>query len=176
MLRLTVLICLVLVLAGAAYSAVVTLPDETATTTFTATVTEQANVSVPAAVAWTVNDVSSATDSGAQTVSASTIVLADGAKLRIEIAPDATGFTAPTGGTTTWASSDISWAGTWTNGTPNDSTMSASANTYVKVADMTSANAASLSTADLVFRLAAKAGVDRAGAHTLTATWKFSSF
>jgi hypothetical protein len=174
--RLAVSVLLVLALSGAGYAAVVTLPDESQTTTFTANVSEQANVTVPANVSWTVDSIASPTASAAQTVSATAVVLDDGSKLRIEIAPDATDFTPPANGTVTWASSAISWVGTWTNGTANDATMSATANTYVKVVDMTAANAASVSSADLVFTLAAKAGVDRAGAHTLSATWKFSSF
>ncbi len=174
--RIAVLICTGLVIASSCYAAVVTLPNTSQSTTFTANVAEQANVAVPAAVAWTVNNVSVSTASAAQTVSASTIVLADGKKLRIEIAPDATDFTAPAGGTVTWASDAVSWVSTWTNATENDATMSASANTYVKVADMTAVNTGSMGTVDLVFTLAAKATVDRAGAHTLACTWKFSSF
>lgn len=176
MIKIVVLAFLVLVLAGAAFAVVVTLPNESQTTTFTANVTEQANVTVPAAVAWTVPDVASATASADSPVSATTVVLAEGNKLRIEIAPDATGFTAPGTGAVTWASSNVSWVGTWTNGTANNTAMSASANTYVKLVDMTAANTGSLSSTSLVFTLAAKATVDRAGAHTLAATWKFSSF
>lgn len=174
--RIAFLVFLALALTGTAYGAVVTLPNTSQTTTFTANVSEQANVTVPASVSWTVNNVSATTDSGAQSVSATTVVLEDGKKLRIEIAPDATDFTAPTGGTVTWASDDVSWAGTWTNGTANNTSMSAAAGTYVKLVDMTSANSASLSSADLVFTLAANSTVDRSGAHTLAATWKFSSF
>ncbi len=177
MARIAVLICMILTLVvGRAFSATITLPNEAQTTTFTATVSEQVNVSVPASVSFTVNSVSAQTNSIAQNVSATTIVLTDGKKLRVEIAPNDTAFTPPSGGTTTWASSDVSWSGTWTNGTANNSAMSASANTYVKLVDMTSANAASLSSTDLVFTLAAKTTVDRAGSHTLAATWKFSSF
>ena len=178
MFRIVVPICLVLMLAGAASAVVVTLSNETQTTLFTATVTEQANVTVPAAVGWTVNNVSASTASAGQSVSATVIVLTDGNKLRIEIAPDAADFTPAAGGSTptTWASEDVSWVGTWTNGTANNAAMSNTLGTYVAVADMTAANAASLSSANLVFTLAAKAAVDRAGAHTLAATWKFSSF
>lgn len=176
MYRFAVSVLLVLALSGAGYAAVVTLPNTAQTTTFTANVAEQANVTVPAAVAFTVNSIAAGTPSSAQTVSATGIVLDDLKKLRISIAPDATGFTPPTNGVVTWASSDISWAGTWTGGTANNSTMSALAATYVKLVDMTAANAATVSSADLVFTLAAKAGIDRAGAHTLAATWKFESF
>ena len=176
MVRFAIVVCLVLAIAGTASAVVVTLPNETQSTTFTANVTEQADVTVPANVSWTVDNVSASTDSSAQDVSATTIVLLNGKKLRIEIAPDAANFTAATGGTVTWASSGISWSGTWTNGTANNSTMSGMAGTYVKLVDMTAANAPSVVSADLVFTLAAKSTVDRAGAHTLAATWKFSSF
>ena len=164
-----------LLAVGVASATVVTLPNETQTTTFTATVSEQANVAVPAGVAFAVTNVSASTVSSGQSVSATVIVLADGKKLRIEIAPNAAAFT---GGTVTWAASDISWnaATSWTGGTGNAATMSATPGTYVKIVDMTSANAPTVSTTTLVFTLAAKATVDRAGAHTLACTWKFSSF
>ncbi|MDI6827733.1 MAG: hypothetical protein QME62_04525 [Armatimonadota bacterium] len=166
-----------MLVASGVWATVVTLPDTSQTTTFTATVSEQANVSVPASVTFTVNNVSENTSSTNQTVSATSIVLSDGKKLRIEIAPNAANFTPPSGGSVTWASSDISWnAPTWTGGTGNAASMSANVGTYTKVADMATANAGEVSTSALVFTLAAKATVDRAGNHTLEATWKFSSF
>ncbi|MCL6518270.1 MAG: hypothetical protein K6T99_00390 [Armatimonadetes bacterium] len=159
------------------WAAVVTLPDTSQTTTFTATVAEQANVTVPASVTFSVNDVSTSTNSANQTVSATSIVLSDGKKLRIEIAPNAANFTPPSGGSVTWASSDISWnAPSWTGGTGNAASMSDAVGTYTKVADMSTANASEVSTNALVFTLAAKSTVDRAGDHTLQATWRFSSF
>jgi hypothetical protein len=174
--RAVAVVCMMLA-AGGVWAGVVTLPDTSQTTTFTATVSEQANVSVPASVTFTVNNISVSTDSAGQTVSATSVVLGDGKKLRVEIAPNATGFTAPAGGTVTWASSDISWNGpAWTGGTANAAAMSASAGTYTKVVDMTSANASEVSTNALVFTLASGATVDRAGNHTLVATWRFSSF
>jgi hypothetical protein len=173
MYRLLAVICAVLVVAGSASAVVVTLPDETQSTTFTATVSEQADVTVPASVAFTVGDVSSSTDSAAQTVSATTVVLTNGQALRVELQGDAADFTPPAGGTVTWAAGDISWnAATWSNGTGASGTLSSAA--YTKLAD-TDANAASTTTNNLVFTLAAKATVDRAGDHTLAATWKFSS-
>lgn len=174
--RLLVVLCTLIVAAGAVSADVVTLDNETQTTEFTANVSEQANVSVPVGVTFNVTNVSADTASAAQTVSATTVVLADGKKLRIEIAPDDTDFAAPTGGTVTWASSDISWVGTWTNGTANNAAMSALAYAYVKLVDMTTANSGSLSSADLVFTLADNNTVDRSGNHTLATTWKFSSF
>ena len=173
--RFAVSVLLVLALSGAGYAAVVTLSNETQTTTFTANVTEQANVTVPATVTWTVDAISSSSPSADAPVSAAAIVLNDGQALKISIAPDATDFTPPTNGIVTWASNAISWVGSWTGGTPNNGTMSATATTYTKVVD-TAANAASVASTSLVFTLAAKAGVDRAGAHTLAATWKFESF
>jgi hypothetical protein len=159
--------------AGAVYA--VALPDFSQSSTLTATVSEQATVSAPATVAWTVNAIGSSSASASKSVSASSVVLADGKKLRIEIKADAASFTAPTGGSVTWAASDVSWnAPSWTNGT--GATGSLSSSDYTTVVDMTSANSTSVSTTALVFTLAAKATVDRAGDHTLAGTWKFSSF
>jgi len=173
MYRLLTVICAVLVVAGSASAVVVTLEDTSQGTTFTATVSEQANVSVPAEVDFTVVNVSSATASAAQTVSATTVVLLNGQALRVELQAGDADFTAPAGGTITWAASNISWnAATWSNGTGATGTLSSAA--YTKLAD-SNANAGSMSANNLVFTLAAKATVDRAGDHTLTATWKFSS-
>ena len=173
MYRILTVACAVLLLAGAASAVVVTLPNTTQTTTFTATVSEQANVSVPASVAFNVTNVSADTNSADQSVSATTVVLSDGKALRVEIQAGAADFTAPSGGTVTWAAGDISWdAATWTNGTGSANALSSASYTTVATS---SANAASLSASDLTFTLADKNTVDRAGDHTLAATWKFSS-
>ena len=172
MYRVFVLI-LVLVTVGAASAAVVTLPNTTQTTTFTATVSEQANISVPAGVTFNVTNVSASTASSAQSVSATAIVLTNAKALRVELEALDPVFTPATGGSVTWAASDVSWnAATWTNGTGASGTLG---DMYRKLND-TSANAASTATTNLVFTLAAKATVDRAGNHTLWACWKFSSF
>ena len=174
MYRLILLMGALLLAVGVASAAVVTLPNETQTTTFTATVSEQANVAVPAGVAFAVTNVSASTASSAQSVSATAIVLTNAKALRVELQAIDTSFTAPTGGSVTWYCSDVSWnAATWTNGTGASGTLTDSM--YRKLND-TSANAASTATTNLVFTLAARATVDRAGAHTLFAEWKFSSF
>lgn len=165
-----------LVSAGLASAAVVTLPDETQSTTFTATVSEQANVSVPATVTFTVTDVSSSTVASDATVSATTIVLTDGNALKISLKGDAADFTPPTGGTNTWAVGDVSWdtGATWTGITGGAGTAGTLATAYGTVAT-SDANVTALSTTSLTFTLAADATVDRAGDHTLAATWKFES-
>jgi len=166
---------LVLSLSAAAGAAVVTLPDETQSTTFTATVSEQADVTVPATVTFTVTDVTSTTD-GTGDVSVTSIVLTDGNALKISLQGDAAAFTPPAAGGTTWDVGDVSWAaGTWTNGTGAAGTLNNTA--YTEVAS-TSANAVSTSST-VTFTLAAKAAADpaiKAGDHTLAATWKFESF
>ena len=166
---------LVLGVSGMAGATVVTLEDTSQTTTFTATVAEQADVTVPATVTFTVNDVTSSTN-GTGFVSATSIVLDDGHFLKISLKGNAAAFTPP-GGVTTWDASDVSWAaGTWTNGTGNAASLSDTANTYVLVAT-SNANAASTSST-ITFTLAAKAAASPAiwaGDHTLTATWKFES-
>ena len=149
----------------------VNLPDESQTTTFTATVAEQADITVPDEVIFYVNNVSASTP-GSGDVSVTSIVLFDSNALKISLKADADDFTAATGGTVTWAASDISWAAdTWTNsgiGVPG-----ILSTTYAEVA--TSADNATSTSSTITFTLAAKPTVDRAGDHTLTATWKFES-
>ena len=163
-----------LLVGASAMAATVTLPDGTQTTTFTATVSEQITVTVPAAVAFTVNDVTSSTAAAAASVTITSMALTSGNHLRISISPDAANFTAPDGGTT-WASTDVSWnASTGTDFVGASGTMSATPGTDVVVANCT-LNVNACSTADLVFTLAAKPTIDQAGEHTLAATWKFES-
>ena len=162
-----------LVSASLANAVVVVLPNEAQATTFTATVSEQADVTVPATVTFAVVDVSSATQS-TESASATSIVLTDGNALKISLQASAADFTAAAGGTNTWEDGDVSWnAATWTNGTGTVGTLINTS--YTQVA-YTSANAASTATANLIFTLAADATVDRAGNHTLASTWKFESF
>ena len=162
-----------LLTASLANATVVTLPNETQSTTFTATASEQADVTVPATVTFAVTDVSSATQS-TESVSATSIVLTNGNALKISLQASAADFTAATGGTNTWEDGNVSWnAATWTNGTGTSGTLINTS--YTQVA-YTSANAASTSTSNLIFTLAADATVDRAGDHTLASTWKFESY
>jgi len=149
--------------ASLAGATVVTLPNVAQGSTFTATVSEQANVSVSAAIAFAVDDVTSATVNTADaSVSATVIVLTNGNALKIELTGDAETFTPPAAGGTTWDVEDVSWdAATWTNGTGNAASLSATGGTYTEVAH-SSANAASCASTDLTFTLAAKAAADPA--------------
>jgi len=163
-----------LIAGASAMAATVTLPDSTQSTTFTATVAEQITVTVPAAIGFTVNDVTSSTAAAAVGITITSMALTSGNHLKISLAPDAASFTAPNLGTT-WASSDVSWnLSTGTNYTGAAGTMSAVAGTYVVIGNCT-LNVNTCSTADLTFTLAAKTTIDQAGAHTLAATWKFES-
>jgi len=162
-------------LSGVASAAIVTLPNSSNTVTFTANVSEQCNVNtLPAAVSFNVVDHTAATHSSSQTVTIDNILLQNGKGLKISLEANAASFTPPTGGTITWAASDVSWnAATWTNGTGAAGTLSSAAfNPLVS----STANAASVSTTGLIFTLAGKDTVDRAGNHTLVATWKLESF
>jgi hypothetical protein len=152
----------------------VTLTDTSQTTTLTANVSEQARVTVPAGVTFTVGDVSASTAAGAASVSVSNIVLATATKqFKVSLQANAAAFTAPVGGSTTWSASDVSWnAAAWTNATGAAGTLSNSA--YNTVATC-AADAADCSTSALVFTLGAKGTVKRAGSHTLVVTWKFES-
>ena len=157
-------------LAGAA-----TLPDENSTTTMTATVSEQAQLTTPATVSFTVDDITSPTAATAVSVSATSIALStDLKKLKISLAPNTAAFSKPTGALVGWVSSDVSFTSTGTAWTQNNSTLSAIAGTYVAVATCT-ANATSCSSSDLTFTLAANSGIDGSGDFALAVTWKFES-
>ena len=152
----------------------VILPDTTQTTTLTASVNDQARVTVPAGVTFTVNDIASSTTSGAATISVSNIVLATASKqLRMSLQAAAASFTPPVGGATTWAAGDVTWgAATWTNASGAAGTLSSAA--YNVVATCT-ADVSTCSTTGFTLTLAANASVKRSGSHTLTVRWKFES-
>jgi len=152
----------------------VLLPDTSQTTVLTATVSEQARVTVPASVAFTVGNLSNSTDASAATISIDRIVLTTATKqLKISVQAGAASFTPPVAGSITWAAGDVSWnAATWTRATGAAGTLSSSAFTQVATCN---ADAADCSTTSLVFTLAPKSTVQRAGNHTLTVTWKVES-
>ena len=148
----------------------VTLPDTSLTTTLTATVSEQATVTVPGNISFNVTNITGSTTATAS-VSVSNIVLANATKqLKVSLQADAAAFTPPVVGATTWAPGDVSWnASTWTNATGAGGTLSSGAYTEVSTC---AADAASCSTNDLTFTLAAKPTVKRSGNHTLVVRWK----
>jgi hypothetical protein len=166
---------LILVGAGAAGAqTTVSLPDTSQTTTLTASVPEQARVTVPAGVTFNVNDINSSTAASAASVTVDNIALASATKqLRVSIQANAASFTPPVAGATTWSAGDVSWnAATWTNATGANGTLSNSAYNAVATCD---ADAASCGTTGLTFTLGAKSTVKRSGDHTLVITWKFES-
>lgn len=152
----------------------VTLTDTSQTTTLTASVSEQARVTVPAGVSFSVNNVSASTAASSAAVTVQNIVLATATKqLKVSIQSNAASFTPPVAGATTWAAGDVTWnAATWTNATGASGTLSNSA--YSTVATC-AADASDCSTTGLVFTLGAKSTVRRAGNHNLVVTWKFES-
>jgi hypothetical protein len=152
----------------------VTLADTTQTTTLTATVTEQARVTVPAGVTFTVGNVAASTNATAASVAVQSIVLSSATKqLKVSVQANASSFTPPAGASTTWSAADVTWnAASWTNATGATGTLSNTA--YNTVATCT-ADASDCSTTGLVFTLGANASVQRAGSHTLVVTWKFES-
>src|SRR2546430_17490625 len=99
--RLSFLLLVLLPFAAFAQVAV-TLPDTSRTTTLTANVTEQATVTVPTTVTFTVNNVGASTNSSSQSVTTSSVVLVDAKSLKISLQANAANFTAPAGGGTTW--------------------------------------------------------------------------
>jgi hypothetical protein len=152
---------------------VLPLPNETGTSTLTATVSEQASFSVPSSVNFNVTNILVTTPSSAVTVTATNIVLANASKtLHIMVRGNGPVFTPSVAATPTWVVADVSWsAATFANGTGVIGTL---AQTYVEVATC-AANVASCGTTNLVFTLAANPAVTRSGAHTLIMIWKFES-
>ena len=133
---------------------------------------DTADVTVPAVVSFFVYDIAMSTNSSAQTVTVTNIDMEDW--LKISLKADAENFTPPVGGATTWSAGDISWnAATWTGGTGVAGSLSSTA--YNEVAHAGEAPS-STSTSNLVFTLAAKPTVSRAGAHTLSVRWRFERF
>lgn len=153
----------------------VILPNSSQTTTLTANVSEQAQVTVPVGVTFNVTNVGASTAASAASVTVDNIVLATATKqLKISLQANAASFTPAVALATTWAAGDVVWnAATFSNGgTGASGTLSNSA--YNTVATC-AADVSACSTADLVFTLAAKASVKRSGNHTLVMTWKFES-
>jgi hypothetical protein len=157
----------------------VELPNSGQTTTLTASVSEQATITVPAGVTFNVTNVGGSTAASAVSVSVQNIVLASSTKqLKVSLMGAAASFTPPVAGATTWSASDVSWTapngggGAWVNAVRNNGTLSSSS--FVEVATC-NADAASCSTTGLTFTLAAKPTVKRSGSHTLVVTWKFES-
>lgn len=152
----------------------VTLPDTSQTTTLTATVGDQARVTVPTGVSFSVSDITAATVASPASVTISNIVLATASKqFRMSLQAEAASFTPPVGGAASWAASDVTWAAaSWTNAAGVAGTLSNSA--YNAVATCT-ADVASCSTSGLTFTLGANTGVKRSGNHTLVVRWKLES-
>ena len=164
-------------LAGGAASAqvVVPLPDQTQTSTLTATVGEQCRITVPANIAFAVTRVSQATVAAPATVTIDNIVLSNASRqLRLSVRANAANFTPPIVGATTWNATNVSWnASAWSNG----GGFAGSLNnlTFTRVFDSNPGiNAAQ--TNNLTFTLAANPLVTRAGNHTLVMTWRVEAF
>jgi hypothetical protein len=152
---------------------VLPLPNETGTSTLTATVSEQGSFSVPATVNFNVTNILVATASSPVSVTATNIVLATASKtLHIMVKGNGPVFSPSVAATPTWVVADVSWAAAaFANGTGVIGTL---AQTYVGVATC-AADVASCGTTTMIFTLAANPAVTRSGAHTLIITWKFES-
>lgn len=168
-------VCLAVILGIPAFAEAqtgVVLPSTTVTSTLTADVAEQAQVSVPASVSIAVNNVNAQSAQPNQAVSATNIVLATATKqLKVSIQANAATFTPPATATNTWNASDVSWTTTggspWTNATGTDRTLSHLSYNTVATCN---AGATSSSTTRLKFNLASNANINRSGTHTLVIT------
>lgn len=160
--------------AAAAAQIVVVLPSTSLSTTLTATVSEQARVTVPAGVSFSVGDISAATPATAASVTIDQIVLATATKqLRVSVQAGAASFTPSVVAAPTWAAGDVTWnAATWTQASGSSGTLSSSS--YNTVATCT-AGVTGCSTTQLVFTLGANNTITNSGSHTLSVTWKIES-
>jgi hypothetical protein len=165
---------LALCAVGASAQTTVVLPDTSQSTTGTANVSEQCRLQVPTTITFPVTDVTISTPAPAASVTITSIVLATATKqLKISLQAAAANFTPPVVGATTWGAGDVSWnAAAWTNATGAGGVLSSTQ--YNEVATAV-ADTGGASTTALIFTLAAKATVKRAGNHTLSMTWKVES-
>ncbi|HJR59995.1 MAG TPA: hypothetical protein VJ813_11370 [Vicinamibacterales bacterium] len=152
----------------------VTMPDTSQTTTVSASVSEQARITVPAGIAFNVTNVGSITVANAATLTVDQIVLSSATKqLRLSLQAATGSFAPPVVGATTWAAGDVSWnAASWTAATGASGTLSSSVYSTVATCN---AGATTCSTTGLTFSLAAKPTVQRSGTHTLVVMWKVES-
>ena len=168
------LAALLLGATGASAQQLVSMPDTTQSTMFTASVAEQVTITVPAAVSFTVSNIGADTVATDASVTAANIVMSGtGKSLKISLKADAADFTPPVALSTTYAAADVSWnAPSWTNGTGASGTLSSAGFNEVVTCN---ADSTGCSTAALKFTLQSHPGVQYAGSHTLTATWKVES-
>ena len=158
---------------------VIGLPNTGTTSTLTASVSEQASVTLPASVTFNVSNISGSTNAATQTISIQNIVLATATKqLTISLIANAASFSPPVAGAATWSASDVSWSApgggpnAWVNAVRNNGTLSSAAYPLVATCN---AETSSCSTTGFQMTLGPKTTVKRSGAHTLTVTWKFEA-
>ena len=169
-----------LVTTAVSAQSTVPLPDTSQVTTMTASVVEQARVTLPASATIDVDNVASSSGTGNLTVNVQNIVLSTATKqLRISVMANAASFTPPVSGATTWSADDLTWSNgpgggpsAWQNASGSAGTLSSAVYTAIATCD---ADAATCSSTGFKFNLAAKPTVKRAGSHTLLVTWKFES-
>lgn len=174
--RTSLIVALTVMTAGlASAQTAVTLPDSSQSTTLTANVSEQAQVTVPAGVTFNVTNVAASTAASAASVTVNNIVLATATKqLKISLQASAASFTPSVALATTWAAGDVTWSAATFSNSGVGATGTLSDLAYNAVATC-AADSASCSTTNLVFTLAPKSTVKRSGNHTLVMTWKFES-
>ena len=164
-----------MVSAASGQATTVQVPDQSRTSVLTATVGEQCRITVPASISFAVLNVNAATASSPVTVSIDNIVLANATRrLRVLVRAVGINFTPPFVGDSTWASADVSWnAPAWQNGAGFAGVLNSVV--FVRMAE-TLANVPNTNTGSLIFTLAARPTVRRAGNHTLNMTWRVEAF
>ena len=174
-LKLAVAAMLVGIASAGSAQTTVPLPDQSRTSTLTATLGEQCRINVPAVISFAVTNTSQDTNSAPVTVIIDNIVLQNASRrLRVLVRSTAANFTPPFVGDASWATSDVSWnAATWQNGTGFAGVLNNAV--FVRVAE-TVANASNTQSTNLTFTLARRPTVRRAGNHTLNMLWRVEAF
>lgn len=177
--RTAMVVLLMLPATGAAAQTTGALPVNDQTTTFTAAVSEQARITVPAGVTFSVSNIA-ASNSQDIAIAVQNIVLTTASRqLRISVKADSAAFTPPQSGATTWAATAVSWTSgpgggpnAWQNATGSAGTLSSASFNTVATCNP---DVASCSIAKLPLTLGSATGVSRSGSYSLTVTWKFEA-
>jgi len=164
-------------LAGSVFAGTQSLPITGFTQTMTATVGEQVTINdMPNQVGWTVNNVNVATAGTANgTFQFTNIVLGNGRKFRVSIKASTAAFSAPLGAGATYLPGDVSWGvSNWSGGVLGTAGIM-SDTTFNTIVESGANPAGPFNCSDLVFTLAAKPAIDRAGAYIITADYRLDS-
>jgi hypothetical protein len=169
------IVALAMATAAGATDTVALPGNSTQTTELTATVSEQATVTVPTAISFAVVNIGAQTLGSAAAVSVTGILLNTGKNLEISVKAGGDFVTTGSGTGTAFSAGDVIWTGgTGTHWTGIADSTGLSTSTFKAVATCDGTQT-SCSTSDAGFKLKANSAVTLLGAQALTMTWHFAS-